>query len=264
MRERTPLRVGADMAAAVLLLVTKTLSVHVQRSFKVAFVVLPWLVLLWQSYLTFKFPVKPDRYQHSFSEHVGDRLVAYALLLRSPFKVENLGMKAETVTQLIREKSLKYQVDPCLVESIAIYESDLNPNNISTTGAMGLMALMPINVKRYGVEDPFNAASNLDGGTRLVRDLFQMFNGNIDLTLAGYNAGDEAIRNFNGVPPYRETTDYVKIVGQIYGLLKLRSEYMDRQSVPVTPPAMSPSVGRVPISTTNRSLAAAITCLSPS
>jgi hypothetical protein len=201
-------------------------SLSVRTSFKLALVLLPWLMLIWQNYVAFYFPIKTDRYQHSFSEHLRDRGVAYLQLLRSPFKVTNLGMEAEAVAQIVRETSRKYNVDPCLIESIVIYESDFNPNNISTTGAMGLMALMPITTKQYGVPDPFNAASNVDGGTRLVRDLLETFNGDVDLTLAGYNAGDRAVRQFKGVPPYRETTDYVKFVGEIYELLKLRSEYI--------------------------------------
>jgi soluble lytic murein transglycosylase-like protein len=135
-------------------------------------------------------------------------------------------MAAELVTQIVRDTSGKYNVDPCLIESIVIYESDLNPNNISTTGAMGLMALMPVTAKKYGARDPFDPASNVDAGTRLVRDLLETFNGDVNLTLAAYNAGDDAVRRFKSVPLYRETIDYVKFVNEIYQHLKLRSEYM--------------------------------------
>jgi hypothetical protein len=203
-------------------------SSSVRRSFKLAFVLLPWLLLVEQDYVAFKFPIKPDRYQHSFLEHLRDRGIAYFRLLRSPDRVDNGGMAVEEVTGIVRETSRKYNVDPCLIESIVSYESAFNPNSISTTGAMGLMALMPITTKTYGVVDPFNALSNVDGGTRLVRDLLKAFNGNVNLTLAAYNAGDGAVKLSKGVPPYRETIDYVRFVGEIYTLLKRRSEYINR------------------------------------
>lgn len=204
----------------------KTKHITIRSPLRVTLVLLPWLLLIWQNYLAFKFPVKPDRYQHAFVQHLGDRGIAYAQLLRSSFKFENEAMKAETVAQIVSEKSQKYNVDPCLIESIVIYESDFNPNNISTTGAMGLMALMPVTAKKYGVRDPFDPASNVDGGTRLLRDLLETFNGDIDLVLAAYNAGDRAVRELKGVPPYTETIDYVKFVGEIYHSLRLRSEYL--------------------------------------
>ena len=205
---------------------TRSRGLSIRSSFKLVLAISPWLLLLWCDYVAFTFPIKPDRYQHSFSEHLRDRGIAYLRLLRSPSKVSNLAMDAETVTQMIREPSEKYSVDPCLIESIVIYESDFNPNNISTTGGMGLMALMPVTAKKYRVEDPFDAASNIDGGTHLVRDLLETFKGDVNLTLASYNAGEHAVTRFHGVPPYRETTDYVKFVGEIYSLLKLRSEHV--------------------------------------
>jgi soluble lytic murein transglycosylase-like protein len=145
-------------------------------------------------------------------------------------------MAAELVTQIVRDTSGKYNVDPCLIESIVIYESDLNPNNISTTGAMGLMALMPVTAKKYDLKDPFDPASNVDAGTRLVRDLLETFHGDVNLTLAAYNAGDDAVRRFKSVPLYRETIDYVKFVNEIYQHLKLRSEYMTYGKSSVIPP----------------------------
>jgi hypothetical protein len=188
--------------------------------------ILPWLLLIWQSYIAFEFPVTTDRYQHSFFEHLVDRSVAYVRLLSSPVNIRNATMKSETVAEIVREKSQKYDVDPYLVESIVLYESNFNPNHISTTGAMGLMALMPITTKKYEVRDPFDPSSNIDGGTHLIRDLLDEFDGNIDLVLAAYNAGDLAVKRFRGIPPYTETTDYVKFVSEIYRLLELRSGHL--------------------------------------
>ena len=189
-------------------------------------IVLPWLLLIWQSYIAFAFPITPDRYQHSFFEHLVDRSIAYVKLLNSPANIRNTTIKSETVAEIVREKSQKYDVDPYLVESIVIYESNFNPNHISTTGAMGLMALMPITTKKYGVRDPFDPSNNIDGGTHLIRDLLDEFDGNVDLVLAAYNAGDLAVKQFRGIPPYTETTEYVKFVGEIYCLIELRSEHL--------------------------------------
>jgi soluble lytic murein transglycosylase-like protein len=89
---------------------------------------------------------------------------------------------------------------------------------------MGLMALQPATAKRFGVTDPFDPQNNIDGGTRLILELLMQFQGNIALTVAGYNAGDIAVRKYNGVPPYRETTDYVKYVSRIYDACKRQGE----------------------------------------
>ena len=173
-------------------------------------------LLVGAAYVSFKAPIKPDRYGHTFSRHVGDRLTAYRLWFRSASKANNATMPAETITAILAAASARHGVDPCLVYSVAVYESGLNPQAISTTGAVGLMALQPQIARQLALQDPFDPYANADGGTRLLGQLSRDFGGNRDLVLAAYNAGEDAVNRYHGVPPFRETTDYVKHVGRIY------------------------------------------------
>jgi soluble lytic murein transglycosylase-like protein len=85
-------------------------------------------------------------------------------------------------------------------------------------GAQGLMQLMPGTAARYGVTNPYDPAQNIQAGTRYLRDLLRLFNGRVDLALAGYNAGEGAVMKYgNKVPPYRETQNYVRTIGTRYG-----------------------------------------------
>ena len=89
---------------------------------------------------------------------------------------------------------------------------------VSPKGAQGLMQLMPDTAARYGVTNPYDVAQNIKGGTRYLKDLLTMFNGRVDLALAGYNAGEGAVMKFgNTVPPYDETRNYVKLILKRYG-----------------------------------------------
>lgn len=183
----------------------------------------PWMLLLVQSYLAYKFPIKMDRYGHPYSRHAWNRAVAFVHLFRSPFRAPNARMDVGAINQIIADTSAKYLVDACLIESIVAYESGFNPNTITTTGAMGLMALMPRTASKLHVQDPFDPLSNIDAGTRLLQELLRAFNGDVNLTLAGYNAGQGAVRKSKGVPRIRETSDYVAHVGHIYHLCTLHS-----------------------------------------
>jgi len=178
------------------------------------------LVGVLQCYVSFKYPLKWDRYRHRFSEHVIDRAKAYALLLRSSHRWENGGLSVEAIQQIVSKASAMYAVDRCLVAAVVTFESGFNPNTVTTTGAMGLMALQPATAVRLGVRDPFDPVQNVDGGTRMLRDLLTSFDGDRRLTLAGYNAGAGAVARYAGVPPFRETHDYVRHVSAIYELCR--------------------------------------------
>jgi len=173
-----------------------------------------------QSYVSFKFPIKTDRYKHPFSRHVADRVAAYALLFRSGSRSQNATMSVEEIHEIVAATSTRHGVEPCLVHAVVLYESGLNPNTITTTGAIGLMALQPTTARELSLDDPFDPHANVDGGTRLLKQLSQDFNGDVDLILAGYNAGVNAVKRFHGVPRFPETMDYVKHVGGIYKLCK--------------------------------------------
>jgi soluble lytic murein transglycosylase-like protein len=188
--------------------------------FSVSLILLCLLIV--QSYLSYKFPIKQDLFGHAFRNNQGNRIIAYALLLKSDKKFEHLN--AEQINAMIEETAKKYEMDPFLIKAIAAYESYYLSNAISTTGAMGLMALMPETARNLGVRDPFNPIENIDGGVRLVKMLSDEFHGDISLMLAGYNAGKSNVEKYNGIPPYLETIAYVMNVGKIYNFLKLDSK----------------------------------------
>ena len=108
-------------------------------------------------------------------------------------------------------------IDAALVHAVITAESGYNPRAISRTGAQGLMQLMPGTAKRYAVKDAFDPKQNIRGGTRYLRDLLVMFDNNVELAVAAYNAGENAvIRYGRKIPPYRETQAYVPKVMRLY------------------------------------------------
>ncbi|HEY9285205.1 MAG TPA: lytic transglycosylase domain-containing protein [Pyrinomonadaceae bacterium] len=120
--------------------------------------------------------------------------------------------------QLIRHYGNQYGVDPYLVYCVMHQESRFSATATSHAGAQGLMQLMPGTAARYGVTNPYDPAQNVQAGTRYLRDLLRLFNGRVDLALAGYNAGEGAVMKYgNRIPPYRETQNYVRTIGTRYG-----------------------------------------------
>ena len=121
------------------------------------------------------------------------------------------------VDSLIRYYGTQHGVDPYLIFCLMSQESGFSANVTSYKGAMGLMQLMPGTAARYGVTNPYDISQSISGGTRYLKDLLKMFNGRVDLALAGYNAGEGAVMKYgNTVPPYSETRNYVKLILQRY------------------------------------------------
>jgi soluble lytic murein transglycosylase-like protein len=127
---------------------------------------------------------------------------------------------AAYLQSLVTAASRRYGLDPRLVGALVHVESAYQTQARSPKGALGLMQIMPATGERYGVDAPrdlLDPATNIDVGTRYLRDLHQMFDGNIELVLAAYNAGEGAVKRYgNRIPPYRETQDYVRRILQLY------------------------------------------------
>lgn len=117
---------------------------------------------------------------------------------------------------LIQESSRKHNVDFALVKAIIKAESGFNPLAVSRKGAKGLMQLMPETAQRMNVANIFNPGENIDGGVRYFRHLLSLFDNDLRLSLAAYNAGENVVSEFRTIPPYRETIDYVRKVLNYY------------------------------------------------
>lgn len=127
----------------------------------------------------------------------------------------NFKTKSE-IMDLIDETCEKYDMDSKLVKALVKQESGFNPDAKSKAGALGLMQLMPKTAESLGVKDPMNPKDNIDGGVRYLKQMLERFNGNKILALAAYNAGPNAVSKYNGVPPYKETQNYVKSILSMY------------------------------------------------
>jgi soluble lytic murein transglycosylase-like protein len=112
----------------------------------------------------------------------------------------------------IAEAADRYRLDPNLIRAIIHAESAFNPFAVSSAGALGLMQLMPDMAEELNVSDPFDPRQNILGGSQYLRDLLDRHHGNVDLAVASYNAGPGAVARYRGIPPYRETRNYVKTV----------------------------------------------------
>jgi hypothetical protein len=124
--------------------------------------------------------------------------------------------------ELIEHAARTHAVDIALVKAIIHVESGFDPYAVSPKGAMGLMQLMPETARRHGVKRPFEPAENINGGTAHIAMLLKKYNGNLSFALAAYNAGEEAVAEYGGPPPYSETQQYLRRVLQMksrYGLV---------------------------------------------
>lgn len=115
---------------------------------------------------------------------------------------------------IIVEAARKFDVDAALVSAVIKAESDYNPRIVSHKGARGLMQLMPATAKRFGVTNSFDPEENIHAGTRYLRWLLKTFDGNADLAVAAYNAGEGNVWKYDGVPPFRETVNYINRIAR--------------------------------------------------
>ncbi len=128
-----------------------------------------------------------------------------------------------TIGDMVSAASSRNRVDPDLVISVMHAESNFDPRAISPKGALGLMQLMPKTAAGLGVGNPMDPAANVEGGTRYLSELLALYNNDIIKALAAYNAGPERVDQYRGLPPYRETINYVSRIVRDFNSLKLRS-----------------------------------------
>lgn len=124
------------------------------------------------------------------------------------------------IVQQIERAATLHGLDPALAKAVAKAESDYDANVISEAGAQGVMQLMPETAAQLGVENPLNPAENIDGGVRYLRGLLDRYGGNVSLALAAYNAGPGNVEKFGGVPPFKETQQYVAKALEYYRQFK--------------------------------------------
>lgn len=124
----------------------------------------------------------------------------------------------ESMDAIFEEAAEKYDVPLNLLKALAKVESDFQTDVVSSAGAQGVMQLMPGTAKAMGVTDPFDARDNIMGGAKLMGRLLKQYDGNIDLALAAYGAGEGAVQKYGGVPPYPETINHIKKVKSYMGM----------------------------------------------
>ena len=128
---------------------------------------------------------------------------------------KSLPLADQSLSAMIDEAARRYHVDPKLVAAIAEVESGGNQEETSSAGAIGVMQLMPDTAAALGV-NPYDKKSNIEGGAKYLRQMLDTFDGDIRKAVAAYNAGPNAVKNYGGIPPYRETQNYVNKVLDIY------------------------------------------------
>ena len=165
-----------------------------------------------------------------FSRVMAPDAVASTDRFQIPADIPTSGDK--DLDRIIFEVSENQGVDPRFIHAVIWQESKYETHARSHAGAQGLMQLMPATAKRFGCEHPDDPEENITAGTKYMKWLLKRFSGNVELALAGYNAGEGSVDKYDGIPPYSETQNYVKIITGRYG----------KTYHPVLPPAEAAQV----------------------
>ncbi|MDH3744575.1 MAG: lytic transglycosylase domain-containing protein [Acidobacteriota bacterium] len=152
--------------------------------------------------------VRADGSTHIYNDHGGEGRVRPRPSVSRP--------ASRDLDAMVAQQAKSQRLDTELVRAVIRVESDFDTAALSHKGAMGLMQLMPETASELAVENPYDPEQNLRGGTRYLRRMLDTFGGRLELALAAYNAGPQAVRRFGGIPPYPETQAYVEKVMRIY------------------------------------------------
>jgi len=144
----------------------------------------------------------------------------YQIYIKERPKRQGRGMDANRFDRYIDEAAGLHGIDFPLIKAVIRAESAFDPKAVSKKGAMGLMQIMPENLRAFQVNDPFDPWQNIMGGARYLKALIQRFNGQVPLALAAYNAGPQAVDAYRGIPPIPETVEYVRRVMKYFYLYK--------------------------------------------
>jgi soluble lytic murein transglycosylase len=140
----------------------------------------------------------------------------YTLYIKEKPKVIRKRADMDKVAALVKRYAARYDLEEALVRAVIKVESNYDPAAVSSKGAQGLMQLIPETARDMEVADPFDMEENIRGGSRYLRLMLDLFEGNLDLALAAYNAGPSAVQRCGGIPPYDETLQYVERVKDQY------------------------------------------------
>lgn len=129
---------------------------------------------------------------------------------------ESVAAPPDRLDRIVRDAAVRHNMDPALVKAVISTESGWNPHAVSRKGAVGLMQLIPETAQRFGVGNPYDPAQNVEAGTTYLKSLLDRYDGDLNKSLAAYNAGEHAVDRSGGVPAFRETRQYVQRVTDAY------------------------------------------------
>ena len=141
---------------------------------------------------------------------------AHPVNLAAPLRSATPATPPDRLDRIVREAAERHQVDPALVKAVISTESGWNPQAVSRKGAVRLMQLIPETAQRFGVGNPYDPAQNVEAGTTYLKTLLDRYDGDLNKSLAAYNAGEHAVDRSGGVPAFRETRHYVQKVTNAY------------------------------------------------
>ncbi|UCD33913.1 MAG: lytic transglycosylase domain-containing protein [Desulfobacterales bacterium] len=175
--------------------------------------------------LTMALPLYADIYTYTDSQGVRHftnvpTSSKYKIYIKEKSRQSVNTYETDRYDDLITKASNKYGVSFSLLKALIKTESDFDPWAVSKVGAKGLMQIMPENLKRLNINDPFDPRENIMGGTLYLKQLIKRFNGKLSLALAAYNAGPKMVENYQRIPPFPETEDFVKRVMKYYAVFK--------------------------------------------